>query len=82
MNAADMEAWLAERPPAVREKVRAYPGDAIYILATTGQQAWIYSYTEAPDGSCETCTITTFNNGFGAFVHVFGIRFTDLRVIS
>ena len=55
------EAWIAARPPAVAEKIRAYPWERPYRLVTTGQKVWLKSYLEKPDGTCTLCTIVALH---------------------
>lgn len=73
--------WLADQPAAVREKCEAYPPWETYELTTTGQHCRIDSYSEAEDGSCDTCCVTAWYPYAPIPVGVFGIHFTDLRVL-
>jgi hypothetical protein len=78
------EEWARTRPPAVRAKVEQYPPDKTYRVKTTGQLAIIKSYSEADDGSCETCTVTAWMEELPEVTarSVFGMRFIDLEMTT
>lgn len=84
-----LEEWAATRPPAVREKVLAYPPKGQYFMHDTHQVVWIHSYEENLEHGCETCTVSVFaHENLQQFVNllpdmqeghrVFGVRFDNL----
>lgn len=82
-----LEAWISERPPAVQEKIRAYPPTQFYRVIPTGQHCRIDSYSEGEDGSCETCRITAWYPDGPLIaditrIGVFGMPFSDLEPLS
>jgi hypothetical protein len=56
---AELEAWIAERPPVVQEAVRSHPPTKLYRLTDTNQRVTISAYNE--DGTVQVIVAGKYN---------------------
>lgn len=73
--------WFKERPAAVQAAIRAYPPDKLYRM-DSGHLAFIVSYTEHPDGTCDEAVVAVtlhWNQHLAFSRKVFGIKLATLE---
>jgi hypothetical protein len=70
---AELEAWLASRPPAVAAVVRQYPPGTCYRLRDGGGHYIILAYGETEDGGPVTATLAHGRDSHWPGVRVFGV---------
>ena len=77
--------WYRERPLSVQRAIDRWPPDQLYRIKSTGQVAFLYSYGEAEDGTCTTCTVCVtrrYNPTCLRERSVFGVPLEDLEGIG
>lgn len=79
------DAWIAERPPAIRVVAERIPPWHKYRMRSTGQIVTLAAYEEGDDGSCTTVRvrIDPEDNPDRAMFFarsVFGIAWDDLEL--
>ena len=75
-NPEGWAAWVASRPPIVRDLCAALPPDRLYLLKTSGHRGTVVSYSE--DGTV-TVAVTGEYNALMFDRQVFGIKPEDLE---
>lgn len=72
---AEFDAWFAERPLCVQERIRSHPPCNVYRMASTGQCARILAYeTDDADTECTTVHVQVWREDFPAGMEIFMTR--------
>ena len=72
---AGYAAWVAERPPVIRDMIASHPPDRLYRMQSTGHRVTLHSYSE---DRTVTVDITGEYNRVVFSRRVFGIPVDDL----
>lgn len=73
---AEWDAWVASRPPVVKDLAERFPPNRLYQLKSSGHRVVMYSYSE--DGTV-TVTVSGDYNLLTFERHVFGVKPDDLE---